>query len=148
VDKEKFCKFAGEDEIFKALLRTINMGSEGVKVVDQFKQFKDSTGDGLNGSLYRYCDGSWFRGQRSNRRRDGKGKLQLITGDLFEGSFIKGLRHGQGVMRYNFEGAKGGSVMPKFTEYKGQYKQDMKEGTATMEFVDGSRFHGYFKDNE
>lgn len=37
VDKEKFCKFAGEDEIFKALLRTINMGSEGVKVVDQFK---------------------------------------------------------------------------------------------------------------
>jgi len=23
----------------------------------------------------------------------------------------------------------------------------MKEGTATLEFIDGSRFHGYFKDN-
>lgn len=38
--------------------------------------------------------------------------------------------------------------MPKFTEYKGTYKLDMKDGTATMEFIDGSRFHGYFKDNE
>ncbi len=124
------------------------MGSDGVKIVDQFKQFKDTSGDGQSGSLYRYCDGSWYRGQRSNKRRDGKGKLQLITGDLYEGQFIKGLRHGQGVMRYNFEGAKGGSVMPKATEYKGAYKLDMKEGTATLEFIDGSRFHGYFKDNE
>ena len=51
-------------------------------------------------------------------------------------------------MKYNFEGAKAGSVLPKSTEYKGNYKYDMKEGTATLEFIDGSRFHGYFKDNE
>jgi hypothetical protein len=80
--------------------------------------------------------------------RDGKGKLQFITGDIYEGMFIKGLRHGQGNMKYNFEGAVAGSVLPKATEYKGNYKYDMKEGTATLEFIDGSRFHGYFKDNE
>ncbi len=71
--------------MFKGLQKTINMGSNGVKIEEQFKNFKDTPGDGFMGSLYRYCDGSWFRGQRSNRRRDGKGKLQLITGDLYEG---------------------------------------------------------------
>jgi hypothetical protein len=50
-------------------------------------------------------------------------------------------------MKYNFEGAKANSVLPKATIYKGSYKLDMKEGTATLEFIDGSRFHGYFKDN-
>lgn len=119
-------------------------------MVDQFKTFKDTAADGggFLGSLYRYCDGSWYRGQRSNRRRDGKGKLQMSTGDSYEGQFIRGLRHGHGVMRYNFEGAVAGSVLPKFTEYKGNYKFDQKEGTATLVFVDGSIFHGYFKDNE
>jgi hypothetical protein len=51
-------------------------------------------------------------------------------------------------MRYNFEGAVAGSVLAKFTEYKGNYKFDQKEGTATLVFVDGSIFHGYFKDNQ
>ena len=65
------------------------MESEGVKILDQFKTFKDSATDSgggtLSGSLYRYCDGSWYRGQRSNKQRDGKGKLQLSTGDNYEG---------------------------------------------------------------
>jgi hypothetical protein len=126
------------------------MDSAGVKLFDQFKSFKDSdAGPGsFSGSLYRYCDGSWYRGQRSNRRRDGKGKLQLATGDGYEGQFIKGLRHGFGIMRYHFEGAVAGSTMPKYTEYKGNFKYDQKEGTTTLEFIDGSRFHGYFKDDE
>jgi hypothetical protein len=121
--------------------------------VDQFRTFKDSdAGPGsFGGSLYRYCDGSWFRGQRSNRRRDGKGKLQLATGDLYEGGFIRGLRHGFGIMKYSTAGAQGGGAATektKFTEYKGHFRFDMKEGTATLEFLDGSRFHGYFKDNQ
>ncbi len=118
---------------------------------DQFKSFKDSeAGPGsFSGSLYRYCDGSWFRGERSNRRRDGKGKLQFASGDIYEGQFIRGLRHGFGTMRYNAEGAKmGGTDQPIFTQYKGNFKFDMKEGTATIEYLDGSRFHGYFKDNQ
>jgi len=75
IKKDKFCEFCGEDQIFKGLQNAMNIGTEGVKIVDQFKTFKDSTGDGFLGSLYRYCDGSWYRGQRSNRQRDGKGKL-------------------------------------------------------------------------
>jgi hypothetical protein len=72
----------------------------------------------------------------------------LATGDLYEGSFIKGLRHGFGTMRYATVGSLGGADKQKFTEYKGNFKFDMKEGTATLEFLDGSRFHGYFKENE
>lgn len=52
-------------------------------------------------------------------------------------------------MRYQAEGGKiSGSDQTTFTEYKGNFKFDMKEGTATIEFLDGSRFHGYFKDNQ
>lgn len=29
-----------------------------------------------------------------------------------------------------------------YTEYKGNFIQDFKEGTCTIEFCDGSRFHG------
>jgi hypothetical protein len=72
----------------------------------------------------------------------------LTTGDNYEGDFIRGLRHGHGIMRYHFEGATGNSGMPKYTEYKGNFKFDQKEGTATLEYVDGSRFHGYFKEDE
>lgn len=71
----------------------------------------------------------------------------MATGDSYDGVFIRGLRHGFGNMKYSFEGAVGGSTMAKCTEYKGNFKYDMKEGTATVEFIDGSRFHGYFKDN-
>ena len=148
--KDGFANFVAGDGIYKGLQKSINMDSEGVKLLDQFKTFKDSeAGPGtFSGSLYRYCDGSWFRGQRSNRKRDGKGKLQLATGDLYEGQFIRGLRHGFGSMRYQTQGALGGSTQSKVTEYKGNFKFDMKEGTATLEFQDGSRFHGYFKEND
>ena len=52
------------------------------------------------GSLYRYSDGSWYRGQRVNRRREGKGKLHFGTGEEYEGEFTRGLRWGFGVNRY------------------------------------------------
>ena len=51
-------------------------------------------------------------------------------------------------MRYQLEGAAAATSFAKFTEYKGNFKYDMKEGTATMEYIDGSRFHGYYKDNQ
>lgn len=54
-------------------------------------------------------------------------------------------------MKYSTAGAVGGGAATeqvKFTEYKGNFKFDMKEGTATLEFIDGSRFHGYFKENQ
>ncbi len=66
-----------EEGLFKGLLKATSIETEGIKLVDQFKSFKDSDAEpgSFSGSLYRYCDGSWFRGQRSNRLRDGKGKL-------------------------------------------------------------------------
>ena len=46
-------------------------------------------------------------------------------------------------MRYQAAGQHGQA----FTSFKGNFKHDLKEGTATLEWVDGSRFHGYFKEN-
>jgi hypothetical protein len=87
-----------------------------------------------------------IKGQRLNRRRDGKGKLQMSTGDSYKGQFIRGLR--QWCNEVKLLRAVAGSVLPKFTEYNGNYISDQKEGTATLIFMDGSIFHGYFKDNE
>lgn len=95
-----FVTFVAEDEFFLALQRSASLEGLGVKLADQFASFKDSGTAAFSGSLYRYCDGSWYRGQRTNHRRDGKGKLQLATGELYEGQFIRGLRHGFGDMRY------------------------------------------------
>ena len=113
----------------------------------QFKIFKDNKESSLtNSSLYRYCDNSWYRGMRQNRRRHGRGRLQLITGELYDGEFKQGLRHGFGIMKYGSPNDKG-NALQKITEYKGDFVDDLKEGMASVHFLDGSKFTGQFKND-
>eukprot|EP00347_Sterkiella_histriomuscorum_P004144 403361586 len=133
---------------------------------DQYKCFKDTVDNSShiaqlvgsfalnnqsyhNYSLYRYCDGSWYRGPRAARKRHGKGKLQFSSGELYEGEFLRGLRHGYGHIGY-YQNQKNKSQLDQknICMYKGEFRNDLKEGQATIEFADGSRFHGSFRANQ
>ncbi|CDW91685.1 UNKNOWN [Stylonychia lemnae] len=132
------------DEI---VIPTNSESNENCSINDQFKVFKDSAEINKNSSLYRYCDGSWYRGPRQNKKRSGKGKLNFITGKIYDGEFQRGLRHGYGIYSFvqnneNISFEKRGLCF-----YKGDFKNDLKDGQATVEFADGSRFHGTFRAN-
>jgi len=70
--------------------------SFSLEIVSQIRDVATAS----HSSLYKYADGSWYRGARQGRRRHGQGKLQLATGELYEGDFAYGVRQGKGRMRY------------------------------------------------
>eukprot|EP01016_Furgasonia_blochmanni_P003201 TRINITY_DN11255_c0_g1_i5.p1 TRINITY_DN11255_c0_g1~~TRINITY_DN11255_c0_g1_i5.p1 ORF type:complete len:621 (-),score=70.11 TRINITY_DN11255_c0_g1_i5:256-2076(-) len=84
--------------------------------------------------LYRYADGSWYKGEWYNGRRHGKGKLSLSSGDVYEGELYEGKRHGNGVM-YLREPMIG-------VVYTGEWKDDMRHGFGSVEWPDKALFQG------
>jgi hypothetical protein len=65
----------------------------------------------------------------------GTGKVAWATGDVFEGTLVKGLRHGKGVITW----ANG-------QRYKGDWVNDKPSGQAEMQFANGNQFEGSVSD--
>lgn len=65
----------------------------------------------------------------------GTGQVAWATGDVFEGTLVKGLRHGKGVISW----ANG-------QRYNGDWVNDKPSGQAEMQFTNGNQFEGSVSD--
>ncbi|XP_074634381.1 radial spoke head 1 homolog [Acropora palmata] len=70
--------------------------------------------------------------------RHGQGKAVLPNGDLYEGSYDNGKRHGKGMYSFRNNGAK----------YKGFYEQGKKSGEGVFDYPDGSKYEGRWENDE
>ncbi len=78
-----------------------------------------------------------YEGQRNEAKlRHGKGKNTFPNGDVYEGDYVNGKKHGNGIYRWNKE--VGGAL------YKGNYSEGERNGVGLMVFPDGSKYHGAF----
>ena len=73
----------------------------------------------------------------SNDRPEGYGKLTTRTGDIYEGTFVFGLKHGTGVEKFS----DGGS-------YIGNYKDGLPEGHGKLIDKDGTTYVGQFRNGK
>lgn len=62
---------------------------------------------------------------------DGFGKATFPSGDIFEGTYSNGRRHGKG--KYTFANG---------AYYEGDYADNVKEGQGTMEYPDKGKYEG------
>lgn len=62
--------------------------------------------------------------------------MELINGDIYEGEFKQGKRHGSGTL------TKGGS---RSYTYKGEWKNDCRDGYGEIQFDDNARFQGQWE---
>ena len=76
-----------------------------------------------------------YYGQTFDGLRDGKGKLVLENGDVYEGNWKEGQKNGQGIYLY----ASG-------IKYNGTWKNDKMDGYGSLIFPDGSSYYGEFKE--
>jgi len=76
------------------------------------------------------------------------GKATFPQGDVYEGGFYNGLRHGSGVYTYASpvaEDADPDEKPPPKGTYSGIWKKGAKGGIGIMEYADGSKYHGSWK---
>lgn len=68
---------------------------------------------------------------------NGKGEMNFPTGDVYKGTFRKGIMHGKGEMTW-----KNGD------RYKGSWKDGKMDGRGEMKWANGDRYNGMWKDNQ
>jgi hypothetical protein len=90
----------------------------------------------------------------------GTGKVSWANGDVFEGTLVRGLRHGQGTIVWaNGQRYSGDWVQDKPTGrakinfangnvYEGQVLNGMPQGAGQMLYASGDKFDGQFKNGE
>ncbi|XP_048506682.1 radial spoke head 1 homolog [Athalia rosae] len=101
-----------------------------------------------------------YEGERNERgERHGQGKALLPNGDMYVGSYCKGLRHGKGIYvfrngaRYDGDwrcGLKygvGTFWYPDGTRYEGDWKRDTKYGFGVYHYVNNDVYEGSWKKN-
>jgi len=76
--------------------------------------------------------------------RSGSGKAVFPNGDVYDGSYAKGLREGSG--KYVYAGApppeEGEEPPPPVATYDGSWKNGNKSGTGIITYADGSKYQG------
>ena len=75
-----------------------------------------------------------YYGETFDGLRDGKGKLVLENGDVYEGHWREGQKDGHGIYVY----ANG-------IKYNGTWKNDKMDGFGSLIFPDGSSYYGEFE---
>ncbi|KAJ3277905.1 hypothetical protein HK104_002851 [Borealophlyctis nickersoniae] len=77
-----------------------------------------------------------YEGERNdNKERHGKGKNTFPDGDVYEGTYVSGVRSGQGVYKWKATGAR----------YSGEYKENVRDGEGYFVYPDGSKYRGEFR---
>ncbi len=104
----------------------------------------------------RSADGSQYKGQCLNGKREGQGVYTWATGNRYEGQWHNGQRHGQGVLHYatgavyqgeyraGLEHGTGKMAWPNGAVYEGAYVEGKFHGKGLYISADGSRFEGMF----
>ena len=71
-------------------------------------------------------------------QRHGYGKSLLPNGDIYEGSYINGLRYGEGKYIFRRDDGLGAieEILPH-AKYVGFYKRNMRNGNGTFWYPDG-----------
>ena len=130
--------------------------SDGVIYTGEFL-FNKLTGHGL----YEWPDGSTYRGQVLDSLRSGFGTFNQNQGAvIYEGQWLKGFRHGKGILKHksgtcytgDFENGKkkgkGKIVYDNDNYYEGDWDKDQKNGFGTMFWkTTGEKYVGEWKDN-
>ena len=101
-----------------------------------------------------------FDGEWENNKPHGKGKEIRANGDVYEGDFIQGKRHGKGKYTtpgYSYEGewinnqrhGKGKSIINSNGEtYDGNFVRDKRHGQGKTTYTDGSVYEGYYQNDK
>ncbi|CAJ1367423.1 unnamed protein product [Effrenium voratum] len=100
----------------------------------------DSLGMDKNLCRQAYEDGSEYYGQFRKRQFHGRGRMRWNVGggqmDEYEGFWVEGKMHGQGVYKY-YDG----------TRYQGQFRENVREGYGILTFADGSLYEGSWSED-
>ena len=91
---------------------------------------------------------------------EGKGTLRSLKGDVYEGNFKNGFKHGKGKMTYangvaSYEGdwnynkieGEGVSIDELGNRYEGCFLGNMRNGKGKCFYANRSRFVGVFQNN-
>lgn len=70
--------------------------------------------------------------------KHGKGIMEFVTNNIYDGNWKQGMFHGNGKMHYA-----AGSI----TLFDGEWQKNMKTGKGIMHYANGDIFEGYFKDD-
>eukprot|EP00959_Pyramimonas_sp_CCMP1952_P179497 3752761-Pyramimonas_sp.AAC.1 len=84
-------------------------------------------------------DGSWYEGSWMKSLKHGRGTEVLDGGDKYVGSYVNGVRCGQG--KYE-------NVSTDGSVYEGTWANDAYHGKGTELRLDGSKYFGCWKDCE
>jgi len=87
--------------------------------------------------------------------RHGKGRAELPNGDIYDGEYENGKRHGKGVYKFKkskarYDGAyadnkkhgEGTFYYPDGSIYKGSWAEDKRTGTGTYTYPNGDTYEG------
>lgn len=96
------------------------------------------SGNCQNGTgTYRYSTNVSYTGRFVNGIREGKGKMSLQNGSVYEGNFSRGRMSGEGTMTYS-----------NGERYVGQWANDMPSGKGKYFFRGRERYEGNFTNGE
>ena len=77
--------------------------------------------------------------EHTSRHYDGSGVATYENKDSYEGDFVKGLRTGRGI--YRFQDEAGGAVGSK---YDGEWKDNKMHGMGVYRWIDGRMYEGSY----
>ncbi len=104
----------------------------------QFLAAQCISGNCQNGTgTYRYSTNVTYTGRFVNSIREGKGKMTLQNGSVYEGNFSRGRMSGQGTMTYH-----------NGERYTGQWANDVPNGAGKYFFKGRERYEGNFTNGE
>lgn len=87
------------------------------------------------GPKYIFVTSSGETRKEGSRHYDGKATVSYPNGDLYEGTFADGIRHGRGCYRYAASGEK----------YDGQWSNNKRHGLGTMTYNGKGEYQGYWE---
>lgn len=106
--------------------------------------------------VFNFKSGGQYRGAWCNGKMTGKGTLLYPDGSTaYEGDWLEGKFHGQGILFNEMKQDLKASCLSTYyhnfddsnswVRYEGGFSYDLREGTGTITFTDGSQFTGNFR---
>lgn len=96
-----------------------------------------------------YDDKSFYIGETGEKNiLEGEGKFVDNEGNCYIGKFLNGKFNGYGTMHYHNYSDIEDNIDIKQLYYKGQWKDNCREGLGHLEFSDGSKYIGNFHFDE
>ncbi|KAL1489524.1 hypothetical protein ABEB36_013481 [Hypothenemus hampei] len=104
--------------------------------------------EGEKDSEEQYPYGQYEGGRDDQLDRHGWGSALLPNGDVYEGDYYHGIRHGQarydGMWRKGSKHGLGKFLYPDGSRYIGYWKKDFKHGQGTYHYINGDTYEGFW----